>query len=147
MIVESVAAVTAACKALEMAAGACKNIEDLGGYISKLGSSEFDLQRAKRSKNLTEAESMKIVMAEEQLRQSRAAIRQVFEATHRMDLWNEIQAKTAEARKSRQAFLKAEEARKKKFRTQLKQVALIALVCIFLVPAAVGALLAWLTNR
>ncbi len=147
MIVESVAAVTAACKALEMAAGACKNIEDLGGYISKLGSSEFDLQRAKRSKNLTEAESMKIVMAEEQLRQSRAAIRQVFEATHRMDLWNEIQAKTAEARKSRQAFLKAEEARKKKFRTQLKQVALIALVCVFLVPAAVGALLAWLTNR
>ena len=142
MIVESVAAVTAACKALEMAAGACKNIEDLGGYISKLGSSEFDLQRAKNSKNLTEAESMKIVMAEEQLRQSRAAIRQVFEATHRMDLWNEIQAKTAEARKNRQAFLKAEEARKKKFRTQLKQVALIALVCIFLVPAAVGALLA-----
>lgn len=147
MILEAVAAVTTACKALEMASGACKNIEDLGGYISKLGSSEFDLQRAKRSKNLTEAESMKIVMAEEQLRQSRAAIRQVFEATHRMDLWNEIQVKTAEARKSRQAFLKAEEARKKKFRTQLKQVALIALVCVFLVPAAVGALLAWLTNR
>ena len=144
MILEAVAAVTTACKALEMAAGACKNIEDLGGYISKLGSSEFDLQRAKNSKNLSEAESMKIVMAEEQLRQS---IRQVFEATHRMDLWNEIQAKTAEARKSRQAFLKAEEARKKKFRTQLKQVALIALVCVFLVPAAVGALLAWLTNR
>jgi len=147
MILEAVAAVTTACKALEMAAGACKNIEDLGGYISKLGSSEFDLQRAKNSKNLSEAESMKIVMAEEQLRQSRAAIRQVFEATHRMDLWNEIQAKTVEARKNRQAFLKAEEARKKKFRTQLKQVALIALVCVFLVPAAVGALLAWLTNR
>jgi hypothetical protein len=118
MILEAVAAVTTACKALEMASGACKNIEDLGGYISKLGSSEFDLQRAKNSKNLTEAESMKIVMAEE-----------------------------AEARKNRQAFLKAEEARKKKFRTQLKQVALIALVCVFLVPAAVGALLAWLTNR
>lgn len=147
MILEAVAAVTTACKALEMAAGACKNIEDLGGYISKLGTSEFDLQRAKNSKNLSEAESMKIVMAEEQLRQSRAAIRQVFEATHRMDLWNEIQAKTAEARKNRQAFLKEEEAKKKKFRTQVRQVALIALVCVFLVPAVVGGLLAWLTNR
>ena len=104
MILEAVAAVTAACKALEMAAGAAQNIESLGAYVAKLGSSEFDLQRAKNSKNLSEAEAMKIVMAEEQLRQSRAAIRQVFEATHRMDLWNEMQAKTAEARKNRQAF-------------------------------------------
>ena len=134
MILEAVAAVTTACKALEMAAGAAQNIESLGSYVAKLGSSEFDLQRAKNSKNLTEAEAMKIVMAEEQLRQSRTAIRQVFEATHRMDLWNEMQAKTAEARK-------------KKFRKELTQYALIFLVVIALVPAAVGALLAWLTNR
>ncbi len=147
MIFEAVAAVSAACKALEMAAGAAQNIEALGGYIGKLGSSEFDLQRAKNSKNLSEAEAMKIVMAEEQLRQSRAAIRQVFEATHRMDLWNEMQAKTAEARKNRQAFLKAEEARKKKFSKELTQYALIFAVVIVLVPAAIGGLLAWLTNR
>ena len=131
----------------EMAAGAASNIESLGAYIGKLGASEFDLQRAKNSKNLTEAEAMKIVMAEEQLRQSRESIRQVFEATHRMDLWNEMLAKTAEARKNRQAFLKAEEARKKKFRKELTQYALIFLVVAALVPAAIGALLAWLTNR
>ena len=147
MILEAVAAVTAACKALEMAAGAASNIESLGSVIARLGSSEFDLQRAKNSKNLTEAEAMKIVMAEEQLRQSRAAIRQVFEATHRMDLWNEMQAKTAEARKNRQAFLKAEEAKKKKFRKELGQYAMIFAIVVVLVPAAIGALLAWLTNK
>ena len=147
MILEAVAAVTAACKALEMAAGAASNIESLGSVIARLGSSEFDLQRAKNSKSLSEAEAMKIVMAEEQLRQSRAAIRQVFEATHRMDLWNEMQAKTAEARKNRQAFLKTEEARKKKFRKELTQYALIFAVVIVLVPATIGGLLAWLTNR
>lgn len=147
MILEAVAAVTTACKALEMAAGACTNIEQLGGYIGRLGESEFDLQRAKNSKNLSEAESMKIVMAEEQMRQSRAAIRQVFEATHRLDLWNEIQAKTAEARKNRQAFLKAEEARKKKFRKELGQYAMIFVVVVVLVPATIGGLLTWLTNR
>ena len=147
MILEAVAAVTSACKDLEMAASAASNIESLGAVISRLGSSEFDLQRAKNSKNLTEAEAMKIVMAEEQLRQSRAAIRQVFEATHRMDLWNEMQAKTAEARKNRQAFLKAEEARKKKFRKELGQYAMIFAIVIALVPAAIGALLAWLTNK
>jgi cytochrome c1 len=90
---------------------------------------------------------MKIVMAEEQMRQSRAAIRQVFEATHRLDLWNEIQAKTAEARKNRQAFLKAEEARKKKFRKELGQYAMIFVVVVVLVPATIGGLLTWLTNR
>ena len=147
MILEAVAAVTSACKALEMAASAASNIESLGAVISRLGSSEFDLQRAKNSKNLTEAEAMKIVMAEEQLRQSRAAIRQVFEATHRMDLWNEMQAKTAEARKNRQAFLKAEEAKKKKFRKELGQYAMIFAIVVVLVPAAIGALLAWLTNK
>jgi hypothetical protein len=147
VILEAVAAVTAACRALEMAAGAASNIESLGSVIARLGSSEFDLQRAKNSKSLTEAEAMKIVMAEEQLRQSRAAIRQVFEATHRMDLWNEMQAKTAEARKNRQAFLKAEEARKKKFRKELTQYALIFAVVIVLVPATIGGLLTWLTNR
>ena len=147
MILEAVAAVTAACRALEMAAGAASNIESLGSVIARLGSSEFDLQRAKNSKNLSEAEAMKIVMAEEQLRQSRASIRQVFEATHRMDLWNEMQAKTAEARKNRQAFLKAEEAKKKKFRKELGQYAMIFAIVVVLVPASIGALLAWLTNK
>jgi len=58
-----------------------------------------------------------------------------------------MQAKTAEARKNRQAFLKAEEARKKKFRKELTQYALIFAVVIVLVPATIGGLLAWLTNR
>ena len=147
MIFEAVAAVSAACKALEMAAGACNHIEQLGGYIGKLGSAEFDLQRAKNSKTLTEAEAMKIVMAEETLRQSRENIKEVFLMTNRMDLWADMMQKMAEARKNRQAFIKAEAIRKKKFRKELTQYALILLVVIALVPAAIGALLAWLTNR
>ena len=147
MILEAVAAVSACCKALEMAAGAAQNIEALGGYIGKLGAAEFDLQRAKNSKNLSEAEAMKIVMAEETLRQSRENIKAVFLQTNRMDLWTAMMQKQAEARKNRQEFLKKETARKKKFTQQLKQIALVAVIVIILVPAAVGALLAWLTNN
>ena len=147
MIFEAVAAVSAACKALEMAAGACNHIEQLGGYIAKLGAAEFDLQRAKNSKTLNEAEAMKIVMAEETLRQSRENIKEVFLMTNRMDLWADMMSKMAEARKNRQAFIKAEAARKKKFKKQLTQYALIFAVVIVLVPATVGGLLAWLTNR
>ena len=147
MILEAVAAVSAACKALEMAAGAAQNIEALGGYIGKLGAAEFDLQRAKNSKNLSEAEAMKIVMAEETLRQSRENIKEVFLMTNRMDLWTDMMTKMAEARKNRQAFIKAEIARKKKFRKELGQYAMIFVVVIVLVPATIGGLLAWLTNR
>ena len=147
MIFEAVAAVSAACKALEMAAGAAQNIEALGGYIGKLGAAEFDLQRAKNSKTLNEAEAMKIVMAEETLRQSRENIKEVFLMTNRMDLWTDMMSKMAEARKNRQAFIKEEEVRKKRFRKQLSQYALIFAVVIVLVPATIGGLLAWLTNR
>jgi len=147
MIFEAVAAVSAACKALEMAAGAAQNIESLGAYIGKLGAAEFDLQRAKNSKTLNEAEAMKIVMAEETLRQSRDNIKEVFLVTNRMDLWMDMMSKMAEARKNRQAFIKEEEVRKKRFRKQLSQYALIFAVVIVLVPATIGGLLAWLTNR
>ena len=147
MILEAIAAASAACKALEMAAGAANNIEQLGAYIAKLGSSEFDLQRAKNSKNLSEADALKIVMAEETLRQSKANIKSVFLASNRMDLWQDMMVKQAEARKNRQAFLKSEEVRKKRFRKQLSQYALIFAVVIVLVPATIGGLLAWLTNR
>ena len=147
MILEAVAAVSAACKALEMAAGAAQNIESLGAYIGKLGASEFDLQRAKNSKNLSEAEAMQIVMAEETLRQSRENIKEVFLMTNRMDLWTDMMTKMAEARKNRQAFIKAEAARKKKFRKELRQYAMIFLVVVALVPATIGGLLAWLTSR
>ena len=147
MILEAVAAVSAACKALEMAAGAAQNIESLGAYIGKLGASEFDLQRAKNSKNLSEAEAMQIVMAEETLRQSRENIKQVFLMTNRMDLWADMMTKMAEARKNRQAFIKAEIAKKKKFRKEMGQYAMIFVVVIVLVPATIGGLLAWLTNR
>jgi hypothetical protein len=147
VILEAVAAVTAACKALEMAAGAASNIESLGAYIAKLGSSEFDLQRAKNSKNLSESDALKIVMAEETLRQSKENIKSVFLASNRMDLWHDMMVKQAEARKNRQAFLKSEEVRKKRFRKQLSQYALIFAVVIVLVPATIGGLLTWLTNR
>ena len=147
MILEAVAAVTAACKALEMAAGAASSIESLGSVIARLGSSEYDLQRAKNSKNLSEAEAMQVVMAEETLRQSRENIKEVFLMTNRMDLWTDMMTKMAEARKNRQAFIKSEAAKKKKFRKELRQYALIFAVVIVLVPAAIGGLLVWLTNR
>jgi hypothetical protein len=148
VILEAVAAVTAACKALEMAAGAANNIESIGSYIGKLGAAEFDLSRAKNSKkNMSEAEAMKIVMAEETLRQSRENIKNTFLAVNILDLYNDMMKKMAEARKKRQEAIRQEAAKKAEFKKQIKQVGLIAAIVLVLVPAAVGGLLTWLTNR
>ena len=125
MILEAVAAVTSACKALEMAAGAASNIESLGVFIGRMGAAEFDLQRAKnQSRNMSEAEAAKAVMAEEMVRQSRQNIKDVFLATNRMDLWDDMQKKMADARKARQEELKRQEMLRKKRKKEMIEIAI-----------------------
>ena len=147
MIIEAVAAVTTACKALEMAAGAANNIESLGAFIGRMGAAEFDLQRAKnQTRSMNEAEAAKAVMAEEMVRQSRENIYNVFLATNRLDLWNDMQRKMAEARKARQEEIKRLEALKKKRRKQMIEVLIVISIALGLVPVAIGLVIWWATS-
>ena len=63
---------------------------------------------------MSEAEAAKAVMAEEMVRQSRQNIKDVFLATNRMDLWDDMQKKMAEARKARQEEIKRQEMLRRK---------------------------------
>jgi len=147
VIIEAVAAVTTACKALEMAAGAANNIESLGAFIGRMGAAEFDLQRAKnQTRSMNEAEAAKAVMAEEMVRQSRENIYNVFLATNRLDLWNDMQRKMAEARKARQEEIKRLEALKKKRRKQMIEVLIVISIALGLVPVAIGLVIWWATS-
>ena len=147
MILEAVAAVTTACKALEMAAGAANNIESLGVFIGRMGAAEFDLQRAKNStRTMSEAEAAKAVMAEEMVRQSRQKIKDVFLATNRMDLWDDMQKKMAEARRARQEEIKRLEALKKKQRKQMIEILIAISIVLGLVPIAIGLVIWWATS-
>lgn len=147
MILEAVAAVTTACKALEMAAGAANNIESLGVFIGRMGAAEFDLQRAKNStKNMSEAEAAKAVMAEEMVRQSRQKMKDVFLATNRMDLWDDMQRKMAEARKARQEEIKRLEALKKIKRKQMIDILFAFAIAIGVVPLAIALVVWWATS-
>jgi hypothetical protein len=147
MILEAVAAVTTACKALEMAAGAANNIESLGAFIGRMGAAEFDLQRAKNStRSMSEAEAAKAVMAEEMVRQSRENIYNVFLATNRLDLWNDMQRKMADARKARQEEIKRLEALKKKRRKQMIEILIVISIALGLVPIAIGLVIWWATS-
>lgn len=147
MIIEAVAAVTTACKALEMAAGAANNIESLGVFIGRMGAAEFDLQRAKnQTRSMNEAEAAKAVMAEEMVRQSRENIYNVFLATNRLDLWNDMQRKMAEARKARQEEIKRQELAAKKRKKQMIEVLIVLAIALGLVPVAIGLVVWWATS-
>ena len=147
MIIEAVAAVTTACKALEMAAGAASNIESLGVFIGRMGAAEFDLQRAKnQTRSMNEAEAAKAVMAEEMVRQSKENIYNVFLATNRLDLWNDMQKKMAEARKARQEEIKRQELAAKKRKKQMIEVLIVLAIALGLVPVAIALVVWWATS-
>jgi len=147
VILEAVAAVTTACKALEMAAGAASNIESLGVFIGRMGAAEYDLQRAKnQTRFMSEAEAAKAVMAEEMVRQSRENIKSVFLATNRMDLWSDMLQKMADARKARQEEIKRQEALKRKQRKQMIEILIAISIVLGLVPIAIGLVIWWATS-
>jgi hypothetical protein len=147
VIIEAVAAVTTACKALEMAAGAANNIESLGVFIGRMGAAEFDLQRAKnQTRSMNEAEAAKAVMAEEMVRQSKENIYNVFLATNRLDLWNDMQRKMAEARKARLEEIKRQELAAKKRKKQMIEVLIVLAIALGLVPVAIALVVWWATS-
>lgn len=147
MIIEAVAAVTAACKTLEMAAGAANNIESLGAFIGRMGAAEFDLQKAKNSaRTMSEAEAAKAVMAEEMVRQSRQRMKDLFLSLNRTDLWDDMQRKMAEARKNRQEEVKRQEALARKKKKQLIEILIAIAICLGVVPVAIGLVLWWATS-
>lgn len=142
MIIESVAAVTAACRALEMAAGAANNAESLGLFIGRLGAAEYDLQSAKLKKGrsaMSEVEAAQIVLAEEAARKMREKLYSVFLETNRLDLWKEIERKVFEARIERKKEIQRQAAERAQRLEAVKQVALIACLAIFLAPPAIYA--------
>jgi len=147
VILEAVAAVTTACKALEMAAGAANNIESLGAFIGRMGAAEFDLQRAKNTaRSMSEAEAAKAVMAEEMVRQSRENMKSVFLATNRMDLWDDMQKKMAEARRARQEEIKRQELAAKKRKKQMIEVLIVLAIALGLIPVAIALVVWWATS-
>lgn len=147
MIIEAVAAVTAACKTLEMAAGAANNIESLGAFIGRMGAAEFDLQKAKNStRTMSEAEAAKAVMAEEMVRQSRQRMKDLFLSLNRTDLWDDMQQKMAEARKARQEEVKRQEALARKKKKQLIEILIAIAICLGVVPVAIALVLWWATS-
>jgi hypothetical protein len=74
-------------------------------------------------------------------------VKQLFVISGNGHLFAEMMAQMAQARKEKQAELARAAAAKKKFWKDMRQIGLIVLLVVVLIPAVIGGLLAYLLNE
>ena len=142
-----VAGVNMASNALKQAASSCDDLSTIGNFLSKLGGAEVELARAQNQGGLNEADAVKAALARKQIAETMQEVKDLFVMSGNGHLYQECMQEMANARKAKQEELARKVKEKKQFMQQMRQLGLIVVVVILLVPAALGALLAWLTNR
>jgi len=142
-----VAGVNMASNALKQAASSCDDLSTIGNFLSKLGGAEVELARAQNQGGLSEADAIKAALARKQIAETMQEVKDLFVMSGNGHLYQECMQEMANARKAKQQELARKIKEKKQFMQQMRQIGLIVVVVILLVPAALGALLAWLTNR
>ena len=142
-----VAGVNMASNALKQAAASADDLSTIGTFLSKLGGAEVELARAQNQGGLNEADAIKAALARKQIAETMVAVKDAFVLSGNGALYQQCMQEMANARKAKQEELARAIVAKRKFRAQMTQYALIFMVVLVLVPATVGGLLAWLTNR
>jgi hypothetical protein len=142
-----VAGVNMASNALKQAAGSCDDLSTIGNFLTKLGGAEVELARAQNQGGLNEADAVKAALARKQIAETMQEVKDLFVMSGNGHLYQQCMQEMANARKAKQEELARKVKEKKQFMQQMRQLGLIIVVVILLVPAALGALLAWLTNR
>ena len=142
-----VAGVNLATNAIKQVAGTADDLSTIGTFLGKLGGAEVELARAQNTGKLSEADAIKAALARKQIADTMQEVKDLFTISGNGHLYQQCMQEMANARKAKQDELARAVAKQKKFRKEMGQYAMIFVVVIVLVPAAVGALLAWLTNR
>ena len=142
-----VAGVNMASNALKQAASSCDDLSTIGNFLSKLGGAEVELARAQNQGGLSESDAIKAALARKQIAETMQEVKDLFVMSGNGHLYQQCMQEMANARKAKQQELARKIKEKKQFMQQMRQIGLIVVVVILLVPAALGALLAWLTNR
>ena len=142
-----VAGVNLATNAIKQVAGTADDLSTIGTFLGKLGGAEVELARAQNTGRLSEADAIKAALARKQIKDTMQEVKDLFVMSGNGHLYQECMQEMANARKAKQEELARAVVERRKFRAQMTQYALIFMVVLVLVPATVGGLLAWLTNR
>lgn len=141
-----VAGVNAATSAIKRVAETTNDIQSISGFLSSLGGAEVELQRAQNEGKLSEADAVKAALAKKQIQETMKEIKDLFTVSGNGQLYQEAMTAMAEARKAKQLELAKAAARKKQFWKEVKEIAAIVGVIIFLLPITLALLLGWLTR-
>ena len=142
-----VAGVNLATNAIKQVAGTADDLSTIGTFLGKLGGAEVELARAQNQGGLSESDAIKAALARKQIKDTMQEVKDLFVMSGNGHLYQECMQEMANARKAKQEELARAVVARRKFRAQMTQYALIFMVVLVLVPATVGGLLAWLTNR
>ena len=136
-----VSTVNAATSALNRVAGATSDIQQISSFLGSLGEAQHDLQKIKNTQSLSAADAIQHQLTQKQISDTLSEVKDIFMVSGNSDLWNNAMQAMAEARLARQSEIKRLTAERKAKNRQLKEVLIIVVVALLLVPAAVFALL------
>ena len=141
-----VAGVNMASNAIKQAAGTADDLSTIGTFLGKLGGAEVELARAQNAGGLSEADAVKAALARKQIADTMQEVKDLFTISGNGHLYQQCMQEMANARKAKQEELARAAAKNKKFWKDIRQIGMLVLLVLVLVPAAVGALLAYLTR-
>jgi hypothetical protein len=136
-----IAGVNAATAAIKQVAGASDDLSSIGAFLTKLGGAEVELARAANDGGLSEADAVKAALAKKQIQETMREVKDLFTVSGNAHLYTECMTQMAEARKAKQRELAARLATKKRLRKDLAQIGVIVLICLLVVPLALGLLI------
>jgi phage terminase large subunit-like protein len=142
-----VAGVNLATNAIKQVAGTANDLSTIGTFLGKLGGAEVELAKAQNAGNLSEADAIKAALARKQISDTMQEVKDLFVVSGNGHLYQECMQEMANARKAKQEELAKLVKVRAKRNKELRQLAMIVLLCLALVPAVVGGIIYMLMNR
>jgi len=142
-----VAGVNMATSAIKQAAGTANDLSTIGTFLSKLGGAEVELAKAQNAGGLNEGDAVKAALARKQIAETMQEVKDLFVMSGNGHLYQECMQEMANARKAKQDELARLALLKKKRYKELRQLGMIVLLCLALVPTVVGGIIYMLMNR
>ena len=136
-----VSTVNAATSALNRAAGATSDIQQISSFLGALGEAQHDLQKIKNTQPLSASEAIQHQLTQKQINDTLSEIKDVFLVSGNGHLWDNAMQAMADARVARQNEINKAIATRKARMKELKEAGVIILIAVIIVPVAIFALL------
>ena len=142
-----VAGVNLATNAIKQVAGTANDLSTIGTFLGKLGGAEVELAKAQNAGNLSEADAIKAALARKQIKDTMQEVKDLFTISGNGHLYQECMQEMANARRAKQEEIAKLVQVRAKRNKELRQIAMVLLICLALVPATVGGIIYMLMNR